>query len=264
MDKLFRLFCDEIDFETTQREDQAIYFMWYEIKSSSEENVHLSKINDYFVKANLPSQNISRLRNALNKNKSVIRGNKKDSFKLERNKLIELEKKYGYLFSEKIEFSVIEKANIELTPFLKTEDIENAKSMANLYVVLHCYENSVRQLIWNVLKKEYGNDWWNIVASSTLKSKVEDRKKKESKNLWLRPRGQNELFYIDWGDLLYIIRKEETKFLSFIKDIKFVQLRFEELEKVRNVIAHHGSLESSDDFDRVILSFKDWCQQTKI
>ena len=48
----------------------------------------------------------------------------------------------------------------------------------------------------------------------------------------------------------------------FAKDIKFVELRFEELERVRNITAHNGFLPNSEDFQRVILSFKDWCRQT--
>ena len=46
------------------------------------------------------------------------------------------------------------------------------------------------------------------------------------------------------------------------QEIKFVELRFEELERVRNITAHNGFLPNSEDFQRVILSFKDWCRQT--
>jgi hypothetical protein len=95
-----------------------------------------------------------------------------------------------------------------------------------------------------------------------LEKKVKERKEKETKNKWLSPRGKSSpLFYIDWGDLVKIIRKFENDFKPFIDEMKFVELRLDELEKVRNIIAHNGVLPSSDDFDRVILHFKDWCRQ---
>ena len=34
------------------------------------------------------------------------------------------------------------------------------------------------------------------------------------------------------------------------------------VERVRNITAHNGFLPNSEDFQRVILSFKDWCRQT--
>ena len=58
------------------------------------------------------------------------------------------------------------------------------------------------------------------------------------------------------------IRKYESDFLPYIKDIKFIELRFEELERIRNITAHSGFLPNAEDFQRVTLSFKDWCRQT--
>ncbi len=127
---------------------------------------------------------------------------------------------------------------------------------------MHCYENSARTLVEQVLQKKLGDNWWEIAANAAQKGKVKARKEAEGKHCWLTPRGNKPLYYIDWGDLLSLIRKYEEDFLPYIKDIKFVELRFEELERVRNITAHNGFLPNNEDFQRVILPFKDWCRQT--
>jgi hypothetical protein len=134
--------------------------------------------------------------------------------------------------------------------------------MAGLYIILHCLENSVRKFIIDILEKKIGSNWWDKAKNAELEKKIKERKEKEAKNKWLSPRGSlSPLYYLDWGDLVKIIRKFETDFKSFFDEMKFVELRLEELEKVRNIIAHNGVLPSNDDFDRVVLHFKDWCKQ---
>ncbi|AHG91307.1 Abi family protein [Gemmatirosa kalamazoonensis] len=133
--------------------------------------------------------------------------------------------------------------------------------MAELYIILHCYENSARRLIETVLSTSLGATWWEKAANTGMKAKYQDRRQKEQRQKWITPRGGSPLYYIDWGDLVALIRKHENEFLPFISDIKFVELRLEELERLRNIVAHHGVLPAEDDFQRVILSFRDWCRQ---
>ncbi|MBD2164253.1 hypothetical protein H6G04_07520 [Calothrix membranacea FACHB-236] len=151
------------------------------------------------------------------------------------------------------------------TPYLNQEDISNAYKMSNLYVMLHCYENSVRRFIEQVYFKEYGDNWWEKVGNSEMNTKITKRKKQEETNKWLSPRSNNSpLYYIDWGDLATLIRKNETIFLPYIGTIKFIDNRFQELESLRNIIAHNGVIYSEDDFQRIIISFRDWCRQIRI
>jgi hypothetical protein len=153
-------------------------------------------------------------------------------------------------------------AQVADTPFLSDSDISNAHKMAELYVILHCYENSVRHFIENTLSRELGNDWWEEVASDKMKALVEGRQGKEQKERWLSPRGKTSpLYYLEWGDLVKLIRKEQDIFLPYIGSLRFVENRFEELESLRNIVAHNGVLPSEDDFQRVIISFRDWCRQ---
>jgi hypothetical protein len=147
-------------------------------------------------------------------------------------------------------------------PFLSQSDILDAQEMSELYVILHCYENSVRRFVEAVLLAELGTDWWDKAANTQMKRHLEGRKKQEEKKKWISPRGQKSpLYYLEWGDLVKLIRKYENIFVPHIGELRFVENRFADLESLRNIVAHHGTLPSSDDFQRVQISFRDWCRQ---
>jgi hypothetical protein len=148
------------------------------------------------------------------------------------------------------------------TPYLNHEDVMNGYKMSELYVILHCYENSVRRFIEQIFYKEFGDNWWEQVATEKDKGLVDGRKQTEAKNKWISPRGGNSpLYYVEWGDLVKLIRKHEQLFRPYIGSLRFVENRFADLENLRNIVAHNGVLPSEDDFQRVIISFRDWCRQ---
>lgn len=147
-------------------------------------------------------------------------------------------------------------------PFLTPSALSDAHRMSELYVVLFCYENSVRCFIEQVFSNKYGDDWWNLIASTSQKNLVESRRQKEHTNRWLSPRGNaSSLYYLEWGDLIKLIRKQEFLFVPFIGSLSFVENRFAELEGLRHIVAHHGVLPSDEDFLRAVISFRDWCRQ---
>jgi len=257
----FNTFCNSIDFEKASKIDCAVFFLWFHCKTHNLDEADLKEINGYFTKAHLPLYNITYLKRDLNKSKKVTKGKKNGFFKLSRSAKEELDNLFTSIW-EVEEIEIIELANLKDSPFLLPSDIVSAHKMAELYIIIHCYENSVRKLIENIMHNAFGSSWWNKAASSGMITKYTDRKNKELKNKWLSPRGTTSpLYYLDWSDLVTIIRKYPTEFSSVINDIKFVELRFEELEKVRNIVAHNGVIPSEDDFQRVVLSFKDWCKQ---
>lgn len=151
------------------------------------------------------------------------------------------------------------------SPYLEKEDVDSAIEMSKLYTILHCYENSTRKFIVKILTKEIGFNWWDKVATPDMKNRVDQKRNKEKSQKWLSSRGSenNPLFYVDWSDLLKIFRKKEELFTPYINDIKFVELRLEELERTRHIIAHNGILPSHDDYQRLELYYKDWIKQLK-
>lgn len=257
----FPSFCDTYPLDASTKIEQAIAFVWFHIRSTGNTEADFKSIIEYFPKVPLPKPNSTRLRNALSKAKDVHKGSTPNSYRLSRRLLISLNEQYGHIFNSESEPDIVAEAGIEATPFLSELDFQDSRRMAHLYIILYCYENSARRLIEKILSSEFGDSWWDIAAGAKLKSKVTERKGREYIERWFSARGSSPLYYVDWGDLVTLIRKYENLFLPIIGDIKFIELRFEELERLRNIIAHNGVIASEDDFQRILLSFRDWCRQ---
>lgn len=260
---IFNEFCDIAKVsEQPKKLEVAIQFIWFHQYKTNQHDVTIKQINQYFADAHLSTYNPTYLKRDLNKSSKATKGSKPDTHKLSRKTLDALNLQFNPILNKDI--SITERANINITPYLTVQDITDARKMSELYIILHCLENSVRNFIEHILKIKFGDKWWDSVKNSEFEKKITERKAKETKNKWLSPRGKSsELFHLDWGDLVKIIRKFENDFNPHVNEIKFVELRLEELEKIRNIIAHNGVIPSQDDFDRVILHFKDWCQQLK-
>lgn len=262
--EIFNEFCQIAEIsKTSTKLEAAILFIWFNQYKNKRYDISVKEINQYFTEAHLPAYNPSNLKKDLSRSSKVTKGSSKDTFKLNRQTLDDLNAEF--LPKLNTEISITEVANINITPYLTAVDIDNARQMSQLYIIMHCLENSVRNFVERVLENKFGTSWWDSAKNAETERKVNERKDKELKNKWLSPRGgASPLFYLDWGDLVKLIRKFENDFNPYINEIKFVQLRLEELEKVRNIIAHNGVLPSQDDFDRVILHFKDWCKQVTV
>jgi hypothetical protein len=255
-------FCGRISIESLKKVEQAIAFIWFYSRANSLVEVDINQICEVFDAASLPLPNKSRLRDELKSLRGVRKGKKEDAFSLTRETLRSFDEKYGDILVRE-SLTVADVAGIDQTPFLSSDEIDSARRMAELYVITHCYENSARKLIEATLKRELGVDWWNIAANTPMKNKADQLKQKEQRHKWITPRGISMLFYVDWGDLVTLIRKYEEHFVPVVGDLKFIEIRMEELERYRNIIAHNGTLESKDDYDQIILSFKQWCKQVK-
>lgn len=240
----------------------AVFFVWFLTDVEGKEDCTVDEVIRCFQDArlNLPRQ--SDLRYSFRNSSQIVTGIRPDSFRIHRNTLTRLRQKYGALLEQtpSPEEVIRKRLDVSNTPFLDSADIENAYKMGQLYVAIHCLENSVRCLVRNVLSKTLGDNWWDKVASDPMKRKLTDRKSREAKNRWLSSRGADKLNYMDWSDLVTLIRKSHKDFEKLIPDIKFIELRLEELENLRNTIAHSGVL-PDEELARVELALKDWCKQ---
>ena len=260
---IFNEFCNIAKVSEQPKLDVAVLFMWFHLFKTKQHDVSIKEINQYFNNANLSAYNPTYLKRDLSRSSKATKGSTKGTYKLSRKSLDELNATYLPHLNKEV--AITEQANIAITPYLTVSDIEAARKMAGLYVILHCLENSVRNFIEDILTKKFGANWWDKTKNTDFEKKLTERKAKESKNKWLSPRGKTSpLFYLDWGDLVKIIRKFESDFNPHIDEVKFVELRLEELEKIRNIIAHNGVIPAKDDFDIVILHFKHWCKQLKV
>lgn len=256
-------FCSKSNIDSQKSKiDAVILLMYYEIVFKGKEGLSINEINNLFEKAHLPLYNRTYLKRDLSKDKRVTKIPKTEKYKLIFSELKNLNIEYGYLREGEIQIKV--RVNLNNTPLFGQMELEGAQKMSQLYIILHCWENSVRKFIEQNLTEKVGNNWWDITKNNELETKYLDRKSKEEKQKWISPRGtKNPLYYLDWGDLVKIIRKNEQHFISKIPDIKFVELRLEELERLRNIIAHNGMVPDENDIDRIIVHFNDWCNQLK-
>jgi hypothetical protein len=228
-------FCDTIHIETIKTNaEQAAHLIYYVHRTTGATAVSFAELFEMFDGAGLSRPNVSRLRKGLSKSRLVQRGKAEDTYRLSRLGEQALTKACGGYFDALKPVKVEERADLTKSPLLGTADIEDARKMAKLYVITHCYENSVRKMIEKVLLAKHGADWWDKSANSGMKSKLKDRKAKEARSKWITPRGSSELFYMDWGDLLALIRQHEADF--------------------KQLLPHY-------EIEHIVLSFKQWCKQ---
>lgn len=132
----------------------------------------------------------------------------------------------------------------------------NALEMARLYSVLHCFENEVRKLIRETLAEKEGPDWIDKLPAKA-KAFAEGRQKTAFADSWLEGEKSDLLGFVDFGQLSAIIVDKWDSFEDIIPSQHWLKQRMDELEKVRNFIAHNRMLLPSE-FQRLYLYIADW------
>jgi len=132
----------------------------------------------------------------------------------------------------------------------------NALEMARLYAVLHCFENEIREYIRGTLTENDGVDWWAKLPPK-MKIHAEGRQETALKDSWLEGEKTDLLGFIDFGMLSSIIIEKWPYFSNIIPSQHWLKQRMEELEKVRNFIAHNRTLLPSE-YQRVYMYIADW------
>jgi len=142
-----------------------------------------------------------------------------------------------------------------LSPF-NVSSRNNALEMARLYAVLHCFENEIRQLIRETLQEKVGLDWADKLPAK-IKDFATSRQKTAFGDSWLEGEKSDLLGFVDFGQLASIIIENWPHFQSIVPSQHWLKQRMDELEKVRNFIAHNRVLLPSE-FQRVYLYVADW------
>jgi hypothetical protein len=142
-----------------------------------------------------------------------------------------------------------------LTPF-NVKSRNSALEMARLYAVLHCFENEVRTLIRETLQEKDGPDWIDKLPKN-VKDFGEGRQQAASHDSWLEGEKSDLLGFVEFGHLSTIIIQKWDFFEDIIPSQHWLKQRMDELEKVRNFIAHNRMLLPSE-FNRLYLYVADW------
>jgi hypothetical protein len=142
-----------------------------------------------------------------------------------------------------------------LSPF-NVASRNNALEMARLYAVLHCFENEVRTLIRETLEEKEGPDWIDKLPKK-VKEIADSRQETAFEDSWLEGEKSDLLGFVDFGQLSSIIVEKWSFFEDIVPSQHWLKQRMDELEKVRNFIAHNRMLLPSE-FQRLYLYIADW------
>ena len=135
-----------------------------------------------------------------------------------------------------------------------------AERMAKNYTIFYSLENSIRELISDVLSK-HGNDWWekNGLVPKPVKDNAKRNRKKELAT-GVTPRSSDMLEYTNFGELGEIIKTNWDDFADIFTDIQAVERILNNLNTLRASIAHCSPLAEDEEL-RLHLSLRDWFRQ---
>ncbi len=135
-----------------------------------------------------------------------------------------------------------------------------AERMARNYTIFYSLENSIRELISDVMKK-HGDGWWNepeIVPDPVKKNAEKNRSKELGSGV--TPRSSDMLDYTNFGELGEIIKSNWDDFADIFTDIRAVEKILANLNTLRAAIAHCTPLAEDEEL-RLHLSLRDWFRQ---
>ena len=149
-------------------------------------------------------------------------------------------------------------------PLLPPSVAEDARRMAEAYLYLYIFENSVRNFIQIVMEKEHGKDWWDQHVGRGVKQEVGARIREEERNAWHGKRGSHRIHYSNIGDLIKIVKTNPATFAPFFTGLKgaigWLEIRLDEIQLSRHAVAHHRPLRKKD-IDGIKRYFEQWQAQ---
>jgi hypothetical protein len=158
------------------------------------------------------------------------------------------------------EFEGAETARVLSLELLDDQHVDNARAMANVYVAIAAFENSVRALVSSVLLEQVDEKWWDLCVSEKIRTRAAQKKEDEDRIRWHVQRGADPINYTLMSDLVSILRQNWTHFEPYIPTIEWAASIMDVIERSRNVIMHSGNL-TRNDIERVGIYIRDWVKQ---
>lgn len=142
------------------------------------------------------------------------------------------------------------------TDMFERDILQNARKMADFYVIYFVLENSARRIITQVLSEKYGKDWWMNAVPQKVRDEVE-RKKKEELESAMSIRSDDPLSYINFGELIDIFNFKWDDFSDLFRSRRSLQETLSQFNRIRNIIAHSCTL-NDDEIQRFRILINDW------
>lgn len=156
---------------------------------------------------------------------------------------------------DEIDKEVVEERFIELNEEL----IRKGKQMAKAYITLYALENHMREFIHKVLTQKIGVDYSQAI-SPKLRRAIDNLKEQERTKKWLSLRGDNDLYYLDFKELVDLIINNLAHFLDVIPDQPWIKVKIEEMYNIRCLIAHNSYI-SDENFELLNVTTKQILKQ---
>lgn len=148
----------------------------------------------------------------------------------------------------------------EFEAFFSHDLRERAERMTYAYCLFFCFENAVRDLVAQRLTERKGTGWWTSAVPSKVQQRVEIKKQEIEDNKWHQTVIGADINHTLFGDLASIIISQWQEFDELFPDQHWVQVRLNELERSRNVIAH-GNVLPDSEIERLEQYLRDWLRQ---
>lgn len=146
-------------------------------------------------------------------------------------------------------------------PVLAQRIINEAKLMAEkVYPRLYIFENSVREVIQQVMNRALGAQWWVAAVPKDIATTVAKRMRKEQRNAWHGKRKAHAIYYTDMNHLKQTILSNWQHFAPLFPDQAWFTSRFDSIAFSRNVVDHHNPL-AKDDIKGLEVYTSQWHKQ---
>ena len=130
-----------------------------------------------------------------------------------------------------------------------------ASAMARQYEVFYCLENSIRELVRDMMIEQHGETWWEHVPDEVKQNAAQNRKREEDAAVSLRSEEMND--YTTFGELLKIIQTNWDVFGAMFNNRTGVTRVLSGLNVLRSPIAHCAPL-AEDEVLRLRVALRDW------
>jgi hypothetical protein len=150
----------------------------------------------------------------------------------------------------------IQKAEVVDVELFEGDILQEARKMADFYVLYYSLENSMRWLIAGRLTEKHGGNWWKAKVPEALQREV-DKKQREERDTTMSIRSEDPLSYTNFGELIAIFDSNWVDFSDTLRSQKAMQQILSQFNKIRNVVAHSCEL-NEDEITRFKLLVKDW------
>lgn len=150
----------------------------------------------------------------------------------------------------------IQKTEVVDVELFEIDILQEARKMADFYVLYYSLENSIRRLIAERLAEKHGATWWKDKVPEALQREVE-KKQKDERDTTMSIRSDDPLSYTNFGELIGIFDANWADFADTLRSQKAMQQILSQFNKIRNVVAHSCEL-NEDEIARFKLLVKDW------